>query len=284
MRPILFAAAMIGAMPVLAATDTMARSPMCPAASAGISARPGARTPIPLPDRALLAPPAEFDCAFRTAGPDGASDTPPPPAGAQADAALHKKLEYERQCYRHAEMILRSRLLDLQAPAGATIQAVAKCDAANKRTSARRGLRMAIPLPDRALVAAPPEFACEFKDAGRDDAGGQPQPSPPRAQTDSSTDLALRRKLEYERQCYRHAEMIMRDRLLQLQASLGETITAINRGEQPVVKQRARGVVMRRPNWRARSAYWRPNWRVRSAFWRPNWRARSAYWRRHDPN
>jgi hypothetical protein len=257
MRPILFAAAMIGAMPVLAATDTMARSPMCPAASAGISARPGARTPIPLPDRALLAPPAEFDCAFRTAGPDGASDTPPPPAGAQADAALHKKLDYERQCYRHAEIILRSRLLDLQAPAGATIQAVAKCDAANKRTSARRGLRMAIPLPDRALVAAPPEFACEFKDAGRDDAGGQPQPSPPRAQTDSSTDLALRRKLEYERQCYRHAEMIMRDRLLQLQASLGETITAINRGEQPVVKQRARGVVMRRPNWRARSAYWR---------------------------
>jgi hypothetical protein len=271
MRPILLAAAMIGAMPVLAATDAMARSPMCPAAGAGISA--GARTSIPLPDRALLAPPAEFDCAFRTAGLDRASDAPPPPAGAQADAALHKKLDYERQCYRHAEMILRSRLLDLQAPAGATIQAVAKCDAANKRTSARRGSRMAIPLPDRALVAAPPEFACEFKDAGRDDAGVQPQPSPPRAQTDSSTDQALRRKLEYERQCYRHAEMIMRDRLLELQASLGETITAINRGEQPAVKQRARGVVMRRPNLR-----------VRSASWRPIWRARSAFWRRHDPN
>jgi hypothetical protein len=36
-------------------------------------------------------------------------------------------------------------------------------------------------------------------------------------------------KLDYERQCYRHAEMILRDRLLGLQASVGETIKAVNR-------------------------------------------------------
>jgi hypothetical protein len=278
MRPLLFAAAMIGAMSVLAATDAMARAPMCPGASAGISARPGARTPIPLPDRALLAAPPEFDCDFKDAGRDDASGAGPPPAGAQADAALRRKLDHERQCYRHAEMILRSRLLRLQAPAGETIKAAAKCDAA-RGTSAWRGSGTTIPLPDQALLAAPPEFACEFKDAGRDDSSGRPQPGPPRAQADVSADLALRRKLEYERQCYRHAEMILRDRLLQLQASLGETITVINRAEQPAANQRPRGAVMQRPISRPRSAYSRSIWRPRSAYWRPIWRPRVAYWR-----
>jgi hypothetical protein len=264
MHAILLAAAMIGAMPVLAATDAMARSPVCPAASTG------ARTPIPLPDQAMLAAPPEFDCDFKDAGRDGAGGTGPSPA--QADAAVRRKLEYERQCFRHAEMILRSRLLDLQAPAGETIEAAAKCDAAKRGTSARRGARTTIPLPDRALLAAPPEFACEFKDPGRDDASGRAQPSPPRAQADVSADLALRRKLEYERQCYRHAEMILRDRLLQLQASLGETVTALNRVEQPAVKQRPRRASMQRPIRRARSAYRRPVWGPRFAYGRPNWR------------
>jgi hypothetical protein len=230
MRPILLAAALIGAMPVLAAADAVARSRTCPTASTGIT----------LPDRALLAAPPEFDCDFKDAGRGDAGGAGPVPAGAQADAALRRKLDYERQCYRHAEMILRSRLLDLQAPAGETIEAAAKCNAAKVGTSARRASRTTLPLPDRALLATPPEFACEFKDAGRDDASGGPQPSPPRAQTDVSADLALRRKLEYERQCYRHAEMILRDRLLQLQASLGETITAVSRSSD-VAAERSSG-------------------------------------------
>ena len=35
------------------------------------------------------------------------------------------------------------------------------------------------------------------------------------------------RKLDYERQCYRHAEMIVRSRLQLLQGSVDETIKAV---------------------------------------------------------
>jgi hypothetical protein len=210
MRPVLFVAAMIGAMPVLAATDAIARVPMCAAAGPGNPAGPGRRIQVPLPDAALLAPPPQFDCTFKV------GDEPPPnPPSAQGDpgtdAALRKKLDYERQCYRHAEMILRDRLLLLQGPAGDTVKAAAKCVPAS--ASARTGAKPAIPLPDRALLAPPPEFACEFKGEAGADA----------------------RKLDYERQCYRHAEMILRDRLVGLQASLGETITAVSRSGQPAV-------------------------------------------------
>src|SRR5262245_45549678 len=62
MRPIVFAAAMIAAASVLAGTDAKAQSTMCPAAKTGGPAGPGAGTLIPLPDRALLAPPPEFNC------------------------------------------------------------------------------------------------------------------------------------------------------------------------------------------------------------------------------
>jgi Protein of unknown function (DUF3551) len=197
-----------------------AQSTMCPAAKTGHPAWPGARTQIPLPNRALLTPPAEFNCEINAAAP-GQSSPGPPPAQADADTALRAKLDYERQCYRHAEMILRDRLLLLQAQTGETIKAATKCAAASAGSSGPRA-RASIPLPAQALLASPPEFECE-------------KTTPTHAQTDP--DAALRAKLDHERQCYRHAEMIMRDRLLQLQASLGETITAINRGEPPAVKQ-----------------------------------------------
>jgi Protein of unknown function (DUF3551) len=202
-----------------------AQSIMCPAATTGHSAGPGARTLIPLPNRALLTAPAEFNCELKAASPDEApGQSPPslPPAQADADTALRAKLDYERQCYRHAEMILRDRLLLLQAQTGETIRAATKCAAASAGSSAGPRARASIPLPAQALLASPPEFQCE-------------KTAPTRAQTDP--DAALRAKLDHERQCYRHAEMIMRDRLLQLQASLGEMITAINRGEPPAVKR-----------------------------------------------
>jgi Protein of unknown function (DUF3551) len=223
--PILFGATMIAAASVLAGTDAMAQSTVCPAAKAGRPAGPGARTLIPLPNRALLAPPPKFNCDFKDASSDearGQSSPGPPPAHADPDAALRAKLDHERQCYRHAEMILRDCLLLLQAPAGEMIRAATKCAAASAGSSARPGARTSIPLPAQALLASPPEFECE-------------KTAPTRVQADP--DAALRAKLDHERQCYRHAEMIMRDRLLQLQASLGETITAINRGEPPAVKR-----------------------------------------------
>jgi Protein of unknown function (DUF3551) len=223
--PILFGATMIAAASVLAGTDAMAQSAVCPAAKAGRPAGPGARTLIPLPNPALLAAPPKFNCDFKDASPDearGQSSPGPPPAHPDPEAALRAKLDHERQCYRHAEMILRDRLLQLQAPAGEMIRAATKCAAASAGSSARPGARTSIPLPAQALLASPPEFQCE-------------KTAPTRVQADP--DAALRAKLDHERQCYRHAEMIMRDRLLKLQASLGETITAINRGEPPAVKQ-----------------------------------------------
>jgi hypothetical protein len=52
-----------------------------------------------LPDSVLLAPQPEPDCAFKTNDPD---------------ATERQQLDYERQCYRHAEMIVRNRLQMLQ--------------------------------------------------------------------------------------------------------------------------------------------------------------------------
>jgi len=88
--------------------------PRAVTAKAGASARPGSRTPIPLPDQALLNPQPVPSCEFKTQ-----------PQPGQADPnAERTKLDYERQCYRHAEIIARGRLEQLQASVGATIAAV----------------------------------------------------------------------------------------------------------------------------------------------------------------
>ena len=105
--------------------------------------------------------------------------------------------------------------------------------AASTRISTGPASRPVIPLPDHALLTPQAEFDCEFKTILVDDASNQPQPSPTRAQADPSTAGALRVKLDYERQCYRHADIILRDSLRQLQAAVGETIEAVNRSEQP---------------------------------------------------
>ena len=63
---------------------------------------------IPVPGRELLNRQAEPDCEFKTTDP-------------KADE--RQKLDYERQCYRHAEMIVRSRLQLLQGSVDETIKA-----------------------------------------------------------------------------------------------------------------------------------------------------------------
>jgi hypothetical protein len=75
-----------------------------------------------------------------------------------------------------------------------------------------------IPLPGRALLQAQPEPDCHSKNIGQGD-----------TLLDSS-DAALI-KLDYERQCYQIAEMIVRTRLRALQVSVGETIKAVNRSQ-----------------------------------------------------
>jgi hypothetical protein len=199
MRPILFVAVMIGVACVLNSID--ANSLTCPAA-------PESRSVLARLDRELLKPPPPFDCGFKANGVDSSqpqSDT---------EAAVRVKVDYELQCHRHAEMILRSRLRQLQAAARETVNSV-------NRTRAAVGCLPTdvIALPDGALLTPPAEFNCEFKAADLDDARA-----------------ASHAKLDYELQCYRHAELIVRDRLQRLQASVGETIKAVDRSEQGVVK------------------------------------------------
>jgi hypothetical protein len=79
---------------------------------------------------------------------------------------------------------------------------------------------MPIPVPDAALLAPQPVPRCEGK------ARQQPAAAP-----EAGVDTAAVAKLDYERQCYRHAELIARNRLNKLQASVQETVKAIKRNE-----------------------------------------------------
>jgi hypothetical protein len=72
--------------------------------------------------------------------------------------------------------------------------------------------RAPIPLPGRGLLQAQPAPQCAFEST---------EPKPDELQ-----------KLDYERQCYRHAEMIARGRLELLQASVTRTIKAVKRSER----------------------------------------------------
>jgi len=66
----------------------------------------GCETLVPLPDTAMLRPLPSPTCEAR----------PAPEAGKDggAEAGKLRRLDYQAQCYRHAEMIARSRLGKLQ--------------------------------------------------------------------------------------------------------------------------------------------------------------------------
>jgi hypothetical protein len=255
MRPILFAVAMVAAASVLAGADANAQSSICPAASTGRPVGSGARTLIPLPDRALLVPPAEFNCESNASRDEtvkafdrwiARTRDQPSESPAQADpgAALRAKLDYERQCYQHAEKTLRGRLLELQASTREMVKAVATCAAASTGSSPRSDARTSIPLPDQPLLVSPAEFNCEFNATSRDEtvkAGTHDQPSESPTPAQADPDAALRAKLDYERQCYKRAEKVLRGSLLELQALVGATVKAVNRGEPPAVHQQRPG-------------------------------------------
>jgi hypothetical protein len=105
-----------------------------------------------------------------------------------------------------------------------------------------------VPLPKAALLARQAAPDCgEAKTADARPAAGDSKrmasavtPAPaspatvsPSPEVERNAELALRIKLEYERECYRQAEMRVRERLHQLQSSVGETVKSVNRTEQP---------------------------------------------------
>jgi hypothetical protein len=70
---------------------------------------------VPMPDTALLKAQPAPKCEARSAA----------AAGEAGEAARLKKLDYEVQCYRHAEMIARNRLGRLQESIRASAKAAA---------------------------------------------------------------------------------------------------------------------------------------------------------------
>jgi hypothetical protein len=122
----------------------------------------------PLPDPALVQRQPVPACGFRgpVSNPITAEET-------------RQKLDYEQQCYRASESIVRGRLEQLQ-------------DYVQKMTKS---------LPDPALLQRQPEPACGFRG---------PVSNPITAEE-------TRHTLDYEQQCYRASETIVRGRLEQLQ-------------------------------------------------------------------
>jgi hypothetical protein len=75
------------------------------------------------------------------------------------------------------------------------------------------------PAAKRAVLETPAEPDCGAqKSPGRAETA-KAEPSMTEGAGDANADLALRIKLEYERECYRQAEARMRDRVKQLQTS-----------------------------------------------------------------
>jgi hypothetical protein len=108
-----------------------------------------------------------------------------------------------------------------------------RAPAKNRKDAAGQYMVAGTPIPGPNLLDPQPAPNCEFRS------------------TDSTIDD--RQKLDYERQCYRHAEIIARNRLRQLQASVDRSIRAIRQQE------RARTW----PHW-YRQQIWSRHW---------NWRA-----------
>jgi hypothetical protein len=77
------------------------------------SVRPVTSDAIPLPEPALLARQVEPACEFKTAA-----------TGVDGNDARITKLDYEQQCYRQAEGIVRTRLDRLQVSIEVTIKAI----------------------------------------------------------------------------------------------------------------------------------------------------------------
>jgi len=75
-----------------------------------------------------------------------------------------------------------------------------------------------------------PAPKCEYRTAGLDEPGKRKSDGlPPSSEAGSNPDAAVRMKLDYERQCYQHAEMIARRRLTSLQAAVKDAARGVHR-------------------------------------------------------
>jgi hypothetical protein len=81
-------------------------------------------------------------------------------------------------------------------------------------------------LADQARLAPPPKAECEAEAAEAEKKAVQAP------EHDANAELALRIRLEYERECYRQAELRVRKQLQVLQAAAREAVKAAGESEQ----------------------------------------------------
>jgi len=82
-------------------------------------------------------------------------------------------------------------------------------------------------LAQRARLAPPPKAECEEEAAEAEKKAAQAP-----AERDANAELALRIRLEYERECYRQAELRVRKQLQALQSAAREAVKAAGEVEQ----------------------------------------------------
>jgi hypothetical protein len=206
MRPILFAAAIIGAALVLASTDAMAQFyPRAPAFGVRFYG-PGLYAPWFFRPGLVHARPVRKKSGYTKHVSTKQASTKQVSTKRVATKQVSTKPIPTEQ--------LSTKRFSTMRPASTT------------RIFTAPASMTAIPLPDQELLSPQPEFDCELKTTSVDNTSDQGQPNPTRGQADPGADAALRTKLDYERQCYRHAMIILQERLRLLQLSVGETIKA----------------------------------------------------------
>src|SRR5258708_38351377 len=70
-----------------------------------------------------------------------------------------------------------------------------------------------IPLPSQVLLEPAPKISCDFASSTLGNGGGQNPLNSINAQTSPTPNGTLAMRLDYERQCYRHTQVILRNEL-----------------------------------------------------------------------
>ena len=85
-----------------------------------------------LADQARLAPPPKADCEAEAAEAEKKAAQEPAGQDANAELALRIRLEYERECYRQAELRVRKQLQALQSAAREAVKAAGEAEQAQR--------------------------------------------------------------------------------------------------------------------------------------------------------
>ena len=98
----------------------------------GRAGRPLAGALRTLAEQARLAPPPKAECEAEAADAERKAAQAPTERDANAELALRIRLEYERECYRQAELRVRKQLQTLQSAAREALKAAGESEQAQR--------------------------------------------------------------------------------------------------------------------------------------------------------